>query len=397
MRKSLMAGVALTGLLALGLAAWYANGIKTVPLSPEVLNRNSLGCKDVLIRRMASEVDIQAEMAAVEIGIGPLISRANEHHDCQRLIHQRDVWKDTYEGLVSLWVLAAAQGPDAMYYAKPKGVTVAGIVLQEGPEYDPLRISDYKNCLVLRSDPNLNDNIGPDEQGKTWAAWVVGIGSDQNKKCADQVLDLTAADSLNVYRYNTGTGVRLTAGRIEDAGDSDYYIGIECGQGWWCLIGVPEPGVDPAKAKKYPSGRYDRQRMAYFNEDDELRVAKLWGEIEFDSRAPDTVPGYEDDFVQVATIRFEGNDKAARRHIRRKLGLPLNQDLPNEIAVYLHHPKNSPEDIWLIRYTPNGIPKLAKVALNKAHVARGARWRWSEFDEGSWVYCPVGCCGDDYP
>ena len=171
------------------------------------------------------------------------------------------------------------------------------------------------------------------------------------------------------------------------------YIGIECASAW-CIIGVRQPGVNPLGAGHPMNGRSDRQRLAYYNDKDELRVSKLWGQIT--AKIWLTVPDYEADFVEVATITFTGSDEAAERHLRRKFSLP-DDSLPKTVTIFLKHPAGAPADIWLIRYNQNGGWKLAKVDTLQNHPRGGARWRWSEKDEGFWVYCPSGCCGDDYP
>jgi hypothetical protein len=317
-------------------------------------------------QQISDQIAIE-QRAAIQEAFGDAPQPGNEAHDCQKLIMD-----GKYGPLVTLWVFhhfsATAPFRDT--------VIVGGLFREGGPNFDPLKIKNDRSCLLLAE---INGH---------WKAWILPI--DTSKSCKKGEFTFNDADSLNVFRMDQGIVGRPAAARWIDWGNG-YYIGVQCGNRHWCVIGVPEPGVDPGNVPPAAKdGRGDHQRLGYMKGG--LTVSGLTGTIEPRDDLEQLVqnPNNFASWTRVATIRLTGTDSAARAAYALKFRLGV-ASAPDSIEVQLIRMA----DGYHIRYN-GGTGKLTDPIYHTPR--KGAsRWRWSVSDEGLWIQCPAGCCGDTYP
>jgi hypothetical protein len=119
----------------------------------------------------------------------------------------------------------------------------------------------------------------------------------------------------------------------------------------------------------------------------------MWGTIVPRKDLEKIVEEHKDgftDFTPVATLYFRSGDAEVMNVYAQKFGLPV-YELSDGVIVAL---KGSGAT-YQISY--DGVVSQRPVdVMPTKHVIRGsARWQWSDQDEGLWIFCPAGCCGDD--
>ena len=325
-----------------------------------------------------TETFIQKQRQSIAEVWGHDVSKdANEAHDCQELI--RDTGSGLrYQGLLTLWLLNA---PDAAHYKA--GELVAGIKFVGGTKITNLNIDHGPNCLYVRGDA---------ADDSSWRAWVFKRG---NKTCSAD--DTATVEPLKIWRTN-GTAGSPVAVRIIGTGSNRYYIGLQC-LDKWCVIGVrdDETSGGPADYRAPKDAMGDYQRMSVSNGHGGIIPSTIWGKITpVTNLASDgqDVTNYNDKFKQVATVEFTGGTRSELSRLSKKYHLPVAQ-ITKPITVDLTYETNS--HVWYFRFDGVDSTKIVldTMPLSPIQAIPGTvRWRWSKKDEGIWVYCPAGCCGE---
>ncbi len=379
---ALVAAMPITvAVLLIGCSSEPREGVSLVRTEEDQLALR-LECNEVVVEPGISLDPNWAAQRAEEIGgqFGrTLLSAANEPHDCQRLLVGGN-----RQPFITLWIFDKLNTTD---FSTP--VNVAGIARRDR-DYAPLKIQKLKSCVFLQ------ESAGTSPQ---WKAWIVPIEVQDTCQVVD-VANLKEADRLDVYPLKEGIGPsnksNPVGGRIEDAG-SDYYIGLRC-KNLWCLI-VPK-NVNPFDFGGAKHAWGDEQRLSVTEKDGgplvttgiraRIQPVANLGDLDHEKY-------FEADYVRVATIQFTGGSAPHRQRAAIKFKLVDTTDIPLVVDVYLWHDKSVGIDQgWKIRYGPNGYPHDARW-FNAKHSGYGTvRFRWSEKDEGVWIQCPAGCCGEDW-
>jgi hypothetical protein len=313
----------------------------------------------------------QDSLVADEFGEAPI--PGNEAHDCQQLIKS----DGTFGPLVTVWMLHSYQSETSF----TDTVLVGGLYREGTDSFPELGITSNKSCLRLLGNP---DNT-------KWKAWIVPIGDTEN--CRNATFNMPAAKELTIERIDQGnsTGRRFPiSARWLDL-ETSYAIGLQCGPTFWCVLNPPAGGLRPEHAR---DARGDRQRLSY-KDGTALKPSRLTGTIM-------PVPNLDDllannpftNWTHVATITLKGNDSDARKAYAQKFRLVNVTEAPDTILIKLKKRGND----WLISYNDGVTEAVTDVITHTRPLVRGSmRWRWSTKDEGVWVQCPAGCCGDDWP
>jgi hypothetical protein len=315
---------------------------------------------------------MQLHYVEVEKRIGALYAKNNETHDCQQVIVSNPGVPPQYGPLVTAWLLKrGAQGDFAT--AKP----VAGIYADARVQFTALDIPANKSCILLR---------GENADTANWYAWIVP--ADPTTNCD---LAKPTGDSINVWRTDQNTtGKDRHSVRIIDA-QTDYFIGVAC-RDYWCVIGVPDEGAKPNALSQPLKVGSDYQRLSVLDRTTgKPTPTTLYGEIHPDTLTrpePNDTNGY-----RVATIVFRSGTgtERDRQLYAEKFGVPLAALADDTLDVRLKPLTNGN-----YRFSYDGYPGREVVPLNVTSNGHSTvRWRWSGKDEGVWVACPRGCCGDD--
>lgn len=326
----------------------------------------------------SSKLDAQLSIrdAALRIVGVPLAGENNEVHDCQRL-----------NGM-GPWVTIAALDQESSDGFKHKTPVV---FISADAAYGEAGIPKGRSCGFLQ------DSAG-------WRAWIQPL--PEGEKCTDQHFDMTAAP-LSVRR-ETQDETHYVAARLLDGGGDHYSVGVQCGPKNWCVI---YNNNSPGNKGKYigpndASG--DAQYLAVRNLESpnkatqyQLVKSRLEGYIRVAEPVrpinPLKISDYND-WIRLATVRFNGGDDRALDAYREKLkwmengpAFPKNKD----IELLVRHTGTDPNSGWQIKFRYGDYYTDPQPAIYMSVTAgfRSARWQWRDSDEGVWVQCFTGCCG----
>jgi hypothetical protein len=208
-------------------------------------------------------------------------------------------------------------------------------------------------------------------------------------------------DALRVWRVKQPpladeTSKYPLAVRFHEVGESkEYYIGFQCGEQHWCVIGVDDAAKPPKGLQPVTSGFVDEQRLGIYDADDrELKPTDLRGLLvaRQDIASLDTA-AFVDKIVRVADLYIQGDDDEAREFYAVKYGLDDVSETHGPIVVSLSYRRGGFKFYYNGKATDR--PTEIKPKDSDHPLPGGARWRWSTNDEGVWIFCPAGCCGDD--
>ena len=330
-----------------------------------------LGCADPEEPGTKSLAQLHEErLEQVESTFGFRPAPKAEAHDCQQLILVGTNGA-AYGPFVTLW--ASESLATVANFDQP---TVIGAIYMRGSSggYTPLKIRGDTSCIVVQgtsTDP-------------TWKMYVIRVtGSAACLSLPPQPWP----DTLTVHRVVQTASKRPVALRINDTGGR-YEIGFQCLNKWCVAV---EEGVTSADSKAPTHGAGDRQRLGYWD-GNTLVPSDMFGTITPSDSLEMWV--HADSFKVarvVAKMIFEGGDSTVRRAYAKKLRLLPVKEVPDTVLVYLTHSNGK----YYFRYNSGGTKEANEVQLNNGtHLKASARWRWVPRDEGTWIECPLGCCGD---
>ncbi len=292
----------------------------------------------------------------------------NEAHDCQRLI-QRDNKKKN--PLVTFWLSTAV--PSITDYSSKR--LVGGFSWQDGDKFDEYKLEKAESCVWVQ------------KVGVTWKAWIVP--HEDAEKCDPANPNEANGKELTVFTKDQDTNQEYPyAARIIDKG-SFYLFGFQCLRHTWCVIGAERDPGGPY------DGRGDFQRLHYADAGKVLHTSFLEGTIEpmpFTTSLPDEAT-FHNVWIPLAKITITGSDDPARIRYAEKWGYPVGAKIPDLVVVEIM--KRTTDNKWLMRFGQQGTGKVIKPDPKSGHHYGTVRWRWSDVDEGVWVPCPAGCCGDE--
>jgi hypothetical protein len=207
-----------------------------------------------------------------------------------------------------------------------------------------------------------------------------------------------------------------------DATNDGQYIGIKCGAAW-CEVGekgftpsLPMPGVDEAKSQYTRvlaiKGWHDRQMLARL-EGGKLVPSGVEGIIWPDSGLRGREEGAYQGWVQSANVVLQARDaedevvdtyKRKYNFERTSFAKPVQMDIRRFPQAPAADGTPIP-DVWTVnvkRHVWLFLKDHEKRDLvfrpvgsdfTSAYKIPGvARWRWLDYDEGSWTRCSEGCC-----
>jgi hypothetical protein len=322
-------------------------------------------------RRLSTSDEIRSRISE-EFGID--ILRGNEPHDCQRLI-RTDAQRSP---LVTVWVSEKLEDPN---YSVEQ--LVAGVSLQDGDPYDGLNLKKLKNCLWLTKGMT-----------NTWTARMVPI--EDHQKCSVDGANSSLERTLDVVpkpQQSLGGNKKYpVAGRLLE-NRNGYLIGLQCEKDTWCMIG---PDAETADVPN--DARGDSQRLHYMKNGVPV-PSTLIGTLRpfpyLEDIQDETV--FHDVWVPIAVITISGSDEEAEEQYIRKWNLPAADEMPRTIPVEIMvRPNQNPDKTkYYMRFGQQGGGRKITPMKATGHHPGTVRWRWSESDEGLWVPCPAGCCGDN--
>jgi hypothetical protein len=332
--------------------------------------------------RKAEKFRAEAFTAAFQRETGVPIRSENEVHDCQRLL-RRGSPRDTYGPLVTLFVSDALPVTlfvsDALPGAGGYGVPKVVAVITTDSVLPELNIDGLKNCVYLRQ-----------MQSGLWSGAIVPIPAGGCPAALP-----ANAKPLEVTTYNqTETASFPVAGRIHEGPNYKYFFGIQCQRGLWCVLGK---GNVPTGHVVATHARGDKQRLAYWD-GSVLTASRLTATLSPVSGLADiTQDAFEQaGGVKVATIRITGSDDEAEKKYLEKWKLPATLTrLPRTLDVYLR--RDRVQDLtqgWQLRYTLDGEEIPFRQHAKKHGGPGTTRFRWLQDDEGVWIQCLKGCCGE---
>lgn len=343
-------------------------------------------CADLSIEQLAIK-RVEDLYATVDAAYGEkAITRSNEIHDCQGLIA---TGQPTPIGALIAFDNIETDGFQTL---KP----VIGVTLIGG-DYNGnsrLRLKEGRNCIWMKGVDNAADS--------EWQAYLVPLPDDVTR-CS--TLDPTKPDTqgempLRLYRSplsNGHAGKGYPEGVRWEEANGVYYIGVKC-LSEWCVLGVPGTGSPPAGFDHHNNAWGDRQSLAVLDSAGKWQRSRLKATIkpEADIGTKYDTPDKYATERHVATIKVTGNDDNARQKYAKKWELGVSH-LPNEVKVFVLYDTATKK--WWMRFgEENGTnPHIsAEFADGDMGTAMGTtRFRWSSDDEGVWVQCATGCCGDE--
>ena len=339
-----------------------------------------LDCPDPDINRdnWVNIMDQRAEAVRETFGM-ELQDRANETHDCQQMF-VKEIFGSRYGSLLTLWRFKT---PTTQQYED--GVVVGGVI-RNGPDgYDDLGINKDNLCIYLKGKEN--------QSGK----WEATTFAPRDKTCKIEDATATGSKPLNVWRVKQ----RLPAPdapypnviRWIDT-KQRYYIALQCGAQHWCVLGVKTQGSRPDDYLAPIDGWGDEQRLAR-KKGSGVAPSDLWatitpvGDLAKLSASPDA---FLNNPTVVVQIDFRWTDDDDLEDYEGKLGLDKDE-LMNGVSISLW--KNNIGEWWVGYNYPNGAQR--KVDRGGQHLGEKGttRFWWLPQDEGTWFFCPLGCCGDD--
>jgi hypothetical protein len=354
--------------------AGFVNGIN--------VSINTLSCNDVVEMGSADPSTFLLTRAhVIERAFGQrLISIANEPHDCQPLIINPN---DTLTAgpLLTVWAFENMRGIANRDVAVPVGAIVV-----EGVNVDPqaLNLPSLTSCIWVRPSATAG-----------WRAWLVPT---DNRGCGpvpvDSVEARAGARSFAISRVTQPgfVGSRPIGARIIELPGRQYRIGFQCGDRW-CVTMAPDSVADPANGILIRDVVGDWQRLhKYVN--GRLVKTTLNSRLIPDPNLVNMtrMSDWEGDFHHVARIQFDLQNATSEdiAYYEGKLGIaPLTEIVTVEM---LHEAKKPWATFWQIRYNGTSVKPAHWMGSND--LPGQARWKTHLRDEGVWVSCVFGCCGD---
>jgi hypothetical protein len=304
-----------------------------------------------------------------------LIGTNPEVHDCQRLFQPSGT-----PPLVALWAfnnlnsVTQTLQPVIGIVARDNGYTGnSALPLQQG-----------NNCLWVQR--GATDN----------AAWKAKLVKIKGRKCS---LERPAADnSVDVKVWRTRSTKPFESTRADADGvrwqdnGSQFYIGFKCDEGYWCVAGGTSEAQAPANYRSQKHAWGDHQFLAAKNDQGRWVRTSIEASILPVGNLKDITDYTPAAGQHVATIKIENTPFPNDESIY--MGKFNMKVFPKTIKIFIR--QNGAD--WEIRFgeasQSNGWKKARQVGSGPVPYHGTARFRWSEFDDGVWVQCAQGCCGD---
>ncbi|MGH7468995.1 MAG: hypothetical protein ACRENP_13655 [Longimicrobiales bacterium] len=322
---------------------------------------------------------VQATSIMINVFGVPPLTMENEAHDCQRIHVNHWYDREHYGSLVSTWRTAAA---DVATWSN--GVHVANLINFGKDEIDDLNMKRGFNCVLIK------------QEGTQWTAQI-----HPPQEVAPKCTWMEKGTTLPVWRVQQPYHKYAypPAVRIHD-GPERYYIGAQCGNGYWCIIGMSE-SQEERDAFHSPTNAFeDEQRLAVMKKN-KLKPSTMWGTVKPDPELGTRDGSYFKDYAYVATLYFSWGTYEEWAHYAAKYGLTvaeLKDGVTIELKFFSESGDYTKPDSARFRYDRKDATarKIEMRKMGADHLIKGSsRWRWSETDEGVWIFCPIGCCGDD--
>jgi hypothetical protein len=371
-------------------------------------------------------------LASYGMSLPNAISDVPEFHDCQRM----RVPGDTYGPLMAVFAAEKLDSMPDSLFSTPQ--TVAEVFVPEFGVYEPLRIYNTFNCVVVQKAAGKDD----------WAAWMVPVRRESQCRYRFTEANLEQyGRPLSIYTLQPPTGldssyVPRVARWDWDDKNNKQVIGVRCGRNW-CWVG-DKAGMEPPRSMEDPEatgiakamvempGYSDRQQLAEWDEQGKLVPGSNWGTVmptpalqqalyggppgSPKMNLGDKLANFDAKWTHVAnvfmspstgpyarTLNFEADPagppkgRHASIYLCRGNGrFDCRPDLPRLYIKRTCHTSKSDGVRWYAKIQQtNGTTKYYCVVYCQhcnMQIPAVTRWRWRVDDEGIWISCPEGCC-----